>query len=181
MKKRQLRETPLTVAELLTRIRSAVGRGVKYKMGSGSLDPLSALPAGADKACDCSCFVCWGMKISKFTKTDPLYLRVKGGWRNTDAMVVDAGHAQGNLTKIPHAKVGCLLLYGAGWGGASVGHVGFVTEIESPPGKLAVAKKVIHCSKGNYVQTGDAIRETGPEAFTKRNAIYVWPDFLVAA
>jgi hypothetical protein len=123
--------------------------------------------------------VCWCLKLSKHAGHDVFYLNANGGWRNTDAMALDARNKGGNLTITPEARVGGLIVYGKGWQGASVGHTGIVTAVTGGVG-LQVAKSVIHCSSGN-AKTGNAVQETTPEVFFKRKAIYAWPDFLVAA
>jgi len=166
------------VSEIIRRARSALSMPIKYKMGSGGMDPTAASPAGVDGACDCSGFISWVLGVSRKTK-DPLYLRVTGGWRNTDGMAIDAKEPGGMLTVIPGARVGCLMVYGKGWRGAYVGHVGLVTDIWPPPENMpANARRVIHCASGHRIM-GNAVQETAPAAFFKRNAIYAWPDFLI--
>ena len=46
------------------------------------------------------------------------------------------------------------------------GHVGIVSEV-----KEGLPMKVIHCSKGNFIATGDAIQETSPAVFFKAKAL----------
>ena len=169
----------MKVSELVTRARSALGKGIKYRMGSGGMDPSGTTPAGLDGALDCSGFSAWALGFSRQSK-DPFYLKVAGSWVNTDAMVLDAKDPRGFLARIPQPKVGCLILYGKGWGGHKVGHVGIVTKVSDPdPEGTRLPLRVVHCNSKSYRETGDAIAETGPEVFLKAGAIYVWPDFLV--
>jgi hypothetical protein len=158
----------MTVTELLRRARSAAGQRIKYKLGSGGLLYTTPLPANISHECDCSGFVCWCLGISR--KTDhPLYVRFNGGWINTDAMVHDGGQPTGFFARLAAPRVGCIVVYPSKPPAIKVGHVGIVTAVAG--GKVT---KVIHCSKGNFTATADAIRETPPTVFNKPQTIYAW-------
>jgi len=158
----------MTVAALLRRARSAIGRKIKYRLGAGGIDPNSPTPANANNACDCSGFVCWCLGISR--KTDhPLYVRLNGGWINTDAIVSDAHHPTGLFFKLDKPRIGCLYVFPSKPPGRPYGHVGIVSGVSK--GKVT---KVIHCSAGNWRRYGDAIWETPPTVFQVPDAIFVW-------
>lgn len=159
----------MTVNELLKRARSAAGKSIKYKLGSGGLIPTTPLPANITMECDCSGFVCWCFGMSR--KTDhPLYVRFNGGWINTDAMVRDSNDSTGFFSKLNVPKVGCLIVFPSVQPTIKVGHVGIVTEV-SGTGQVT---KVIHCSKGNFNTYKDAICETAPTVFNRPQTIYSW-------
>ena len=102
----------ITVDNLLARARSAIGRGVKYRLGAGGMNPRGESPGNVANECDCSGFVCWALGMSRQTD-HPLYVRFNGGWINTDAMVHDAQSSTGFFTRIPEPRVGSIVVYGA--------------------------------------------------------------------
>lgn len=162
----------MTTNQLLSRARSAAGKGVKYKLGAGGMFPAQPLPGNINNECDCSGFVCWALGISR--KTDhPLYVKFNGGWINTDAMVHDAKKETGFLSQLPLPKPGCLIVFGKPPGAGKVGHVGIVTKVDSA-GKVLT---VIHCSSGNW-KKGDAIQETPPTVFNQPGTIFAWYEGL---
>ena len=156
----------LTIAELLHRARSASGKGVKYRLGAGGMNPTMALPSNLAGDCDCSGFVCWALGISRQT-SHPLYVDFNGGWINTDAMCLDGSRSSGLFELRETAGVGALIIYPGGKKG--VGHVGIVTGIQ---GNLAT--KALHCSVGNYRKGGDAIAETATAVFQRPDARFLW-------
>lgn len=167
----------ITVDDFLARARSAVGRGVKYRLGAGGMDPRSESPGNVNNECDCSGFVCWALGISRQTD-HPLYVRFNGGWINTDAMVHDAEVSTGFLTRIPEPRVGCIVVYASKPPARKVGHVGIVTTVETDWGKLRAAR-VLHCSHGNDSTKGDALRETDVAVFRRPDTIFTWYEGVV--
>ena len=147
--------------DLIARARSAVSKGIRYKLGSGGTNPTSALPT-SDHFCDCSGFVCWALGLSRKT-TLPFYQKY-GGWIFTDSMVADVNSQAGIFEKVATPEVGCIVVYGAG---AQIGHVGILSEVEN--GQM---KKVIHCSRGNDNKFKDSIQETVPTVFNRADALW---------
>lgn len=162
----------LTVEELLDRARSALGRGIRYRLGAGGMNPRSESPADANNECDCSGFVCWAFGISRQTD-HPLYVRFNGGWINTNAMVHDAGSPTGFFTRLAEPRVGSIIVYGAKPPSRRVGHVGIVTAVKTDGGVARVAR-VLHCSHGNHARTAEALGETDAAAFRKADTICAW-------
>ena len=159
----------MTVNELLQRARSVAGQGIKYKLGAGGINPASPSPANLNHECDCSGYVCWCLGISRQTN-HPLYVNFNGGWINTDAMVHDGKHQSGFFEQISTPKVGCLIVFPSFPPTVKVGHVGIVTAVSA----AGAVTKVIHCSKGNFTNFQDAVRETAPNVFNNPRTIYVW-------
>lgn len=160
----------MNVTELLQRARSAAGKDIKYKLGAGGLKPTALLPANISNECDCSGYACWCLGMSRQTD-HPLYVGFNGGWINTDAMVHDGLNQTGFFAKLIAPRVGCLIVFpSTPPPTVKVGHVGIVTEVSAG----GAVKKVLHCSKGNFTNFQDAIRETPPNVFNNLRTIYVW-------
>jgi cell wall-associated NlpC family hydrolase len=149
------------VNSLLERARTAIGKGTRYKLGSGGMSPAATSPA-ANKLCDCSGFVCWVYGLSRKT-TLPFYQKY-GGWIYTDSMVADVNSDSGIFESLSAPEPGCMVVYGAG---KQIGHVGIVSEVEN-----GLMKKVIHCSSGNDRKFNDAIQETAPTVFNRADALW---------
>jgi LysM repeat protein len=146
---------------LITRAKSAVNKGIRYRLGAGGMRPSAPLPT-TDNFCDCSGFVCWVIGLSRET-TIPFYQKF-GGWIFTDSMVADINSQVGIFERLVVPEVGCIVVYGAG---NKIGHVGIVSETQS--GKM---KKVIHCSAGNDRKFKDAIQETSPAVFNRADTLW---------
>ncbi len=155
--------TPVTVQAnaLVARAQTAVGKGIRYELGGGGMNPASALPASNNR-CDCSGFVCWVLGLSR--KTDLPFYQKFGGWIYTDSMVEDINSQAGIFERITTPEIGCIVVYGAG---PKIGHVGMVSEVGN--GEM---KKVIHCSAGNDKKFKDAIQETSPAVFNRADAVW---------
>ncbi len=163
----------LTVTNMLTRARSAVGKNTRYQLGHGGTHPSAILPGVPSQGCDCSGYVCWCLGISRQTSHN-LYRRFNGGWINTDAIIHDASKDTGFFYKIPSPQVGAIIVFPSRRPHRSYGHVGIVTEVRNNN-----VSKVIHCSSGNYRNFGDAIAETSPGVFLDNpNTILVWYEGL---
>jgi LysM repeat protein len=158
-------EPPTAGSALVARAKTAIGKGIRYQLSQGGLDPTKPIPT-ANQKCDCSGFVCWILGLSRKT-TIPFYARY-GGWIYTDSMVEDIKSTKGIFERIDTPEVGCIVVYGAG---AKIGHVGLVSEVKQ--GKMT---KVIHCSKGNDTKFHDAIQETSPSVFERADT--VWGRFV---
>lgn len=153
--------TGISADALIERARSAVSKGIRYKLGKGGVTPTAKLPDEAKK-CDCSGFVCWILSISR--KTDHPFYKKYGGWIYTDSMEADINNEAGIFERLTVPIPGCIVVYGAG---AKIGHVGLVSEVVD--GKM---KKVIHCSSGNDEKFNDSIQETTPAVFDRADALW---------
>lgn len=145
----------MTREEAVARAAKAIGTGTAYDLHEG-------MPG---KACSCSRFIAWVFGLP--VKIDqPLYRRWNGGWFETTAIVRDAQTDLGLFTEAPagDCQIGDLLV----WPDSvhKQGHVGLVSQVEN-----GHPTKVIHCSRGNWRRTGDAIQETDPAVFAANGAI----------
>lgn len=152
----------ITPEQALTRAYRQIGKGI-YRLGSGGMDPSAASPLNVNGECDCSGFTSWVQGYSRKT-SHPLYVKFNGGWINTDAIVHDLKECTGIFRPLEEPKVGALLVYGRV--GSRVGHVGIISSLDPV--------RVIHCSKGNYVNTGKAIQETSDKVFQNIYTKIAW-------
>lgn len=154
----------MKASDVVARARSAVGLGIKYRLGSGGMKPSEDYPSNISNECDCSGFVCWTLGISRYQPAYPF----NGGWVNTDSMVADAYSAVGFFAMIL-PRPGAVIVYGRK--GKTVGHCGIISGVDSQ-GRVT---KVIHCSAGNYRRTGDAIAETDAALWMlRKDSVCVW-------
>lgn len=149
----------MTNAELITRARSAIGRGCRYGLGKGGFWPGLDRPWDNEMLCDCSGLVAWVLGVSRHLE-HPWYKAQNGGWLETSAIMRDCGTPFGFFTEVPAdmGRAGDLLVYGDRKnqdGTTRQGHVGIISEM----GATGPAKAV-HCSRGNERRAGDAIQET---------------------
>ncbi|MDB5120305.1 MAG: LysM protein [Sphingobacteriales bacterium] len=158
-------EVPVLREQIVLRARSVVGCDIRYKLGSGGLNPGHNLPSH-NKLCDCSGFVCWVLGLSR--KTDIPFYKQHGGWIYTDSMVDDVNSSAGIFERLNFPEPGCIVVYGAG---KKIGHVGIVSEVTD-----GTMKNVIHCSHGNSNRFNAAIQETAPTVFNRPDAI--WGKFV---
>jgi hypothetical protein len=147
--------------DVIAKARSAINKGIRYKLGSGGMNPKLALPS-SNKLCDCSAFVCWVLGISR--KTEIPYYSKFGGWIYTDSMVADVHSNVGIFEKISVPEVGCIVVYGAG---DKIGHVGIVSKVVD--GQM---RKVVHCSAGNDKHFKDSIQETRANVFERADTVW---------
>lgn len=138
----------MTLPEVVARARSASGSNCIYELGKGGMVPWAEVPWDEAKHCDCSGLAMWCLYLSRHQGDD---------WINTDRMVTDGKTPGGLFEQIPWelAKPGHLIVYGRG-GPGKYGHVGVVSDVD-----VTGPIKAVHCSKGNFKKTGDAIQETG--------------------
>ncbi len=189
----------MEVKDAIERARSQIEIGTKYRLGGGKTRPLGATCQDEDRGCDCSAFVCWALKLPKWQNDEVWYLdELNDGWLNTDGMWLDAKRSFGFFELIDFPLPGSIVVYPAHKSkmglptppGPKVGHVGIVTEVgkrnKTRAGREGVlegvafmpteAKKVVHCSGGNFRGWGDAIRETDATVWTRRRStIFAWP------
>lgn len=151
-------------AQIIARAKSAIGKGIRYKLGGGGMKPEAALPDAGTGICDCSGFVCWVLGLSRLS--NQAFYKRYGGWINTDSMEDDILSSAGIFDQLNAPLPGCIVVYGAG---SKIGHVGLVSEVKD--GKMI---KVIHCSSGNDRTTGDSIQETKPTVFNRADVRFGW-------
>jgi cell wall-associated NlpC family hydrolase len=154
----------MTGAEIVLRALHARGRDILYSLGHGGFHPEDDLPTRS-KVCDCSGFVSWALGVCRQCP-DPAF-----PWYETTAIVHDT---LGDGRHFDHvrwadAQPGDVVVYGDRKdkdGSRHQGHIGIVTAIDTT-GPL----KVIHCSHGASVATGDAITETSPDLWRRRGIV----------
>lgn len=165
----------LTRDEVMERARKMTkpGWAIPYKLGRGGMKPGSVTPG---VSCDCSGFVAWCYGISRHLD-HPLYREFNGGWLETTAVYRDATKIPGGMfDQIERylALPGDVMVWPDGQAGVKgQGHIGIVSKVDKD-GPVSV----IHCSKGNYTDTGHAILETGTGIFDRHNAVIARPLWL---
>ncbi len=151
-------------AAIIARAKSAIGKGIRYKLGGGGMKPDAALPDAGSGICDCSGFVCWVLELPRLN--NQAFYKRYGGWINTDSMEDDILSTSGIFNQLSQPTVGCIVVYGAG---SKIGHVGIVSEVKD--GQMT---KVIHCSSGNDRTFADSIQETKPTVFNRSDVKFGW-------
>lgn len=173
---------PYNEAKLKARVeraRSAVGKGIKYKLGQGGFRPLGSRPdvtmdgqAGRQISetrnglSDCSGFVAWVLGMRRDQINAKKWWSKVLPWIETTAVWKDATGPQRVFVKIPKPVPGCLVVYGDT--GKSQGHIGVVSRViarYSSTNKPAWHIEVIDCSSGMSKRTGDAIHERDGSGF----------------
>lgn len=165
----------MTGAQVVERARGAIGHGCVYVLGKGGIKPdaLYPWPPGMPNlGCDCSGFVAWALGVSRWIeKWHPSY--EGGDWFETTAVLRDAQRPYGFVNAIPWASAqpGDILVWGDANG--KQGHIGIVTECDATGPSM-----VVHCSKGNWRKSGDAIQETDVSIFQHNGAIAARVDWV---
>lgn len=158
----------------IARARSAVGRGVLYKLGHGGTDPSTPLPSKT-RYCDCSGFISWVLGIRRSPKPSRQW------WIETTMICNDAksGKANSTFVKLGSPEPGCLVAYpdrrvtrvgndGAVRTTVRQGHVALVTSITN--GRITC----IDCGAGQGGTTVEAIRERDlTDLFDAKGGIYI--------
>jgi hypothetical protein len=135
----------MQVEAVLARANAAVSQGIRYKLGRGGMNPGSPTP-GSDGECDCSGFVAWCLGMSRQT-SDLFYVHFNGGWIETSAVWNDVGASTGIFDPATR-RAGAVVVYPDA--NHHEGHIGILID----------ADHVVHCSKGNDTQFGNAIQIT---------------------
>jgi hypothetical protein len=130
--------------------RSFVGRGTRYRLGAGGMDPR--VEPGQLESCDCSGFMAILMGISRKQADKGKPWSADIPWIETTAIVRDAVGAQQLCVRIRDSIPGCFVAYGDT--DHHEGHCGVVTETIGRQ-----ATRGIDCASGIYRRTGDAIHE----------------------
>jgi cell wall-associated NlpC family hydrolase len=153
----------MTREQVVAKAMSAVGTGTEYSLFEGT----------PGKACSCSRFIAWVLGVP--VKIDlPLYRRWNGGWFETTAVYRDAKSPYGFFREVPWelAEPADLVVWPDTVKGQ--GHMGLVVQAKAGLGPA----EVVHCSRGNWKRTGDAIRVTDPKVFVLNRAVVArWHDF----
>ena len=143
-------------SQTLSRALSVPGHKTIYQLGAGGADPTQPMTA----ACDCSGFVCWAIGVPRELPPGSDH------WLNTDVIWAGGGPVKAGLftpITVAQALPGDLLVYPQSQPDDH-GHVGIVVQVDPQMPSL-----VIHCSHGNYVNYGDAVRITDPAVFLSTN------------
>lgn len=153
----------------LYRARSAVSRGIKYRLGSGGFEPQDSLPT-RNGYCDCSGFISWVIEISRFqADKDKPWSKVLP-WIETTAIYMDAVGTQRLFKQIPSPIPGCLAVYPDRkvLGVRHSGHVALVSRV------VKRCWFCIDCSASKSGRIVEAIREWDRQAlFEGRGGIFV--------
>lgn len=156
---------PEVSAARVARARSAVGKGVLYKLGHGGTDPKAPLPSKT-KYCDCSGFIAWVIGLNRAPKPS------RPWWIETTNICVDAksGKPSSIFVKLSAPEPGCLVAYPDRIVAGKVrqGHVALVSAFQ---GNRFMC---IDCGAGNGGKTVEAIRERDlTDLFNSKGAIFV--------
>jgi cell wall-associated NlpC family hydrolase len=172
----------MTPQELVARARAQIGLPTRYVLGGGRTQGED--PRDEAGGCDCSAFVCWCLGLAKYQPQFAWLHQVSGGWLNTAGLWWDAVREKtGYFEQIDAPEVGSIVVYPpayvVGKKLPKIGHVGIVAEVGDAG--LGTGLRVVHCSKGNFTRTGDAIQETGAEVFAAKKAtIFARPSMVRA-
>lgn len=172
----------MDVSTLLARANSGLQNGTIYS-SPGKMPSFAASTWPNNAKNDCSGFVSWCLRFSESRKVNhPLYIKVNGGWFDTEAIHRDGMEPTGYFRRLDRAQPGAFLVYPdykGNDGKRHDGHIGIVAEVNGDG--VAGVSRVIHCSLGNFKATGDAIQVTGPDAWKKMSdSIIVWFDGLAS-
>lgn len=159
--------TPAQKARLDNRVRrarSAIGRGIRYRLGHGGVHVRDELPTRTGY-CDCSGFIAWVLGISRVPKPGRQW------WLETTNIYRDATSGKrSTFVQIPHPVPGCLVVYPDRkvLGVHREGHIGVVTRVLD--GRIWT----VDCSASDGGKTKEAIRELDrTRLWTSRKSIYV--------
>src|SRR6266567_9598850 len=144
----------MTSDRSLERSRSMIGQGTVYQLGRGGLKPEAQL-WGQARTSDCSGFIAWALGIPRELPPG------SGHWLQTTTYWEGGGFSGPVPFKqhlIAEGIPGDLLVYPDA--GGKQGHIGMVTATAAHG-----PTRIVHCSSGNFKDTGDAIRETSPAVF----------------
>lgn len=148
---------------VIERAKSVLGQNTVYKLGKGNFSNSNPQrPLGSEA--DCSGFVCWCLMRNRATD-HPFYVNINNGWLDTAAIHRDLLDSAGYFNPLQKAVPGAIVVYPDKDG--HEGHIGIVIEVSG--NGVAGIKSVIHCSKGNFTSTGDAIQITAPAPWKARS------------
>lgn len=132
------------------RARSAVGRGIRYRLGHGGTHPHDELPTRTGY-CDCSGFIAWVIGINRAPKPE------RPWWVETTNIYRDAtsGKRSSTFVRLPSPVPGCFVVYPdrTFFGIRRQGHIGVVTRVDG--GRIYT----VDCSAHSGGTTREAIRE----------------------
>jgi hypothetical protein len=169
---------PFVAKKRVQRARSAVGLGIKYKLGKGGFFPKGARPDLINRVaedarghgyvmysnqCDCSGFVAWVLMMRRDQINAKKWWSKLLPWIETTMVYRDATGPQRVFVRLSKPEAGCLVVYGDK--GRSEGHIAVVTEAKD-------GIRIVDCSSGMSRSTGEAIRERNGDFFLKNGAIF---------
>lgn len=148
----------------VARARSAVGRGIRYRLGHGGTDPRFEFPTKTGY-CDCSGFISWVLGLNRAPKPG------RNWWIETTNIYRDAtsGKQFSTFVQLPHPVPGCLVVYPdyKMLGVRREGHIGVVTRVSG--GRIIT----VDCSAFAGGKVKEAIRELDrTELWVSRGAIF---------
>lgn len=149
----------------VARVRSAVLKDTKYKLGKGGFFPKSPLPHDANRECDCSGYVSWGCELRRDQVNAKKWWSKLLPWIETTNVYRDATKTKRVFVQIVKPVPGCIVVYGDR--GRAEGHIGIVTTVS-----LSGSITVVDCSSGQYRRTGQAITERNGDFFVASGAIF---------
>lgn len=140
----------MTLTARIERARSAIGHGIRYRLGQGGWYPNDPLPT-RNGLCDCSGFVSWVLELGRAPKM------TRWWWLETTAIWKDVTGKQKVFQKIDKPEPGCIVVFPDKNG--HQGHIGLVSSVD---GKMY---DVIDCTSrgiaehpGSYFQSrSDAV------------------------
>lgn len=145
------------LAARLVRARSALLRGVAYKLGRGGFNAKFPNEVGWDKGlADCSGYVSWVLMIARKPKL------IRPFWIETTAVWNDARGKQRTFREIPEPVPGCIVVFPdfRSNGRKHEGHIGIVSAVHERK-----MYDVLDC-------TSRGIREHSGAYFVSRSAIF---------
>jgi hypothetical protein len=134
----------------IERARSAVEKGIVYRLGKGGFNSANDSPGWDHGQCDCSGFVSWVLQTRRSPK------KGRNFWIETTAIAHDVREGETMFVECD-PQPGCLCVYGDS--GGHQGHIGVVTSATLNGDRDVIALRGIDCSMGSYRQTGDAVQE----------------------
>jgi hypothetical protein len=160
---------PFIAKKRVQRAKSAVGLGIKYKLGKGGWHPKAPSPDAITLSnyglqCDCSGFVAWVLMMRRDQINAKKWWSKLLPWIETTMVYKDATGPQRVFVRLSKPEAGCLVVYGDK--GRSEGHIAVVTEVKES------SIRIVDCSSGMSRSTGEAIRERNGDFFLKNGAIF---------
>jgi hypothetical protein len=160
---------PFVAKKRVQRAKSAVGLGIKYKLGKGGWHPKAPSPDAITLSnyglqCDCSGFVAWVLMMRRDQINAKKWWSKLLPWIETTMVYKDATGPQRVFVRLSKPEAGCLVVYGDK--GRSEGHIAVVTEVKES------SIRIVDCSSGMSRSTGEAIRERNGDFFLKNGAIF---------
>ena len=123
--------SPVSMAAVLSRARSATNHGILYGIGCGGEDPCAILPSDSQGKCDCSGFAlawCQGISRTQGGKGKPWSNSIP--YINTDAAVHDADGAGALFIALDKPIPGSVAVYPKQGPQEPYGHCCVITAVQ---------------------------------------------------